>query len=68
MTVTIQEAIDTIIASVPGAPDPETVDTVKLGHAVSEEPGMRVIIPWLQEGVPGVPIQFVPTGSPFQYI
>src|ERR1041384_7394424 len=31
MTVTIQEAINTIIAGVPGALFPETVDTVKLG-------------------------------------
>jgi hypothetical protein len=33
-----------------------------LGHAASEEPGMRAIIPWLQARIPGVPITFVPTG------
>ena len=31
MTITIQQAIDTIIAAVPGAPFPETVDVVKAG-------------------------------------
>jgi putative NIF3 family GTP cyclohydrolase 1 type 2 len=35
---------------------------IVLGHAASEEPGMRAIIPWLQERIPGVPITFVPTG------
>jgi putative NIF3 family GTP cyclohydrolase 1 type 2 len=33
MTLTIQQAIDTIIAAVPGAPFAETVDTVKVGDA-----------------------------------
>lgn len=36
------------------------------GHAASEEPGMKWIIPWLQERLPGIPITFVPTGSAFQ--
>ena len=31
MTITIQQAIDTIIAAVPGGPPPDTVDTVKIG-------------------------------------
>lgn len=38
------------------------------GHAASEEPGMKHIIPWLQERLPGIDIQFVGTGSPFQYL
>lgn len=38
------------------------------GHAASEEPGMRWIIPWLQERLPGIPIHFVATGSPFQQL
>jgi putative NIF3 family GTP cyclohydrolase 1 type 2 len=38
------------------------------GHAASEEPGMRWIIPWLQERLPGIPITFVPTGSAFQHL
>jgi putative NIF3 family GTP cyclohydrolase 1 type 2 len=36
MALTIQQAIDTITASVPGAPFPETVDTIKLGDASQE--------------------------------
>jgi putative NIF3 family GTP cyclohydrolase 1 type 2 len=41
---------------------------IVLGHAASEEPGLRFIIPWLQERLPGVAIQFVPSGSPFHYL
>jgi putative NIF3 family GTP cyclohydrolase 1 type 2 len=37
---------------------------IVLGHAASEESGMRAIIPWLQERIPSVPITFVPTGRP----
>jgi putative NIF3 family GTP cyclohydrolase 1 type 2 len=36
------------------------------GHAASEEPGMRWVIPWLQERLPGIPIDFLPTGSAFR--
>ena len=38
------------------------------GHLASEEPGMRWIVPWLQKQLPGVPVQFIPTGSAFQKI
>lgn len=38
---------------------------IVIGHAASEEPGMRWIIPWLEERLPGVAIRFVSTGSPF---
>ncbi|HLY26017.1 MAG TPA: Nif3-like dinuclear metal center hexameric protein [Aggregatilineales bacterium] len=38
------------------------------GHAASEEAGMRAMVPWLQERLPNVPIQFVPTATPFQYL
>lgn len=41
---------------------------VVLGHAASEEAGMRWVIPWLQARLPGVPITFVPAGSPFQWV
>jgi hypothetical protein len=41
---------------------------IVLGHAASEEPGMRLIIPWIQERLPGITIQFVSSGSPFQYL
>lgn len=35
---------------------------VIVGHSVSEEDGMREVIPWLQERLPETPIAFVPTG------
>jgi putative NIF3 family GTP cyclohydrolase 1 type 2 len=38
---------------------------VVIGHKASEEPGMRWIIPWLQERLPGAAIHFIPTGSAF---
>src|SRR5262249_47989924 len=38
------------------------------GHAASEEPGMRWIIPWLEERLPVVAIHFIATGSPFQQL
>jgi putative NIF3 family GTP cyclohydrolase 1 type 2 len=38
------------------------------GHAASEEPGMKWIIPWLQERLPGVAIRFIPTGSAFHQL
>jgi putative NIF3 family GTP cyclohydrolase 1 type 2 len=42
MTLTIQQAIDTIISSIPGAPFPDTVDTVKEGDASQETTGIVV--------------------------
>lgn len=41
---------------------------VVMGHAASEEPGMKWIIPWIESRLPGVPIQFIPTGQLFQAI
>ena len=38
------------------------------GHAASEEPGLRRMIPWLVERLPDVPIHFVSSGSPFHYL
>lgn len=38
------------------------------GHLASEEPGMKWIIPWLRERLPGIAIQFVPTGSAFHQV
>ena len=42
MSLTIQQAIDTIIAAVPGAPFPDTVDTIKAGDATQEITGIIV--------------------------
>ena len=41
---------------------------VVTGHLASEEPGMKWIIPWLQERLPGIPIHFVPTGTAFHHV
>jgi putative NIF3 family GTP cyclohydrolase 1 type 2 len=38
------------------------------GHLASEEPGMKWIIPWLQERLPGIVIRFVPTGIAFHQV
>ena len=36
-----------------------------LGHAVSEEAGMKYCAEWLREFVTDVPVQFIPAGDPF---
>ena len=36
-----------------------------LGHANSEESGMRWLFDWLQPRIPDVPVAFVPAGDPF---
>jgi putative NIF3 family GTP cyclohydrolase 1 type 2 len=41
---------------------------IVIGHAASEEPGMKRIIPWIAERIPNIPIRFVSSGSPFQYL
>lgn len=41
-----------------------TKSLVLIGHEVSEEDGMRVIVPWLRARIPEVPILHVPAGNP----
>jgi len=41
---------------------------VVIGHAASEEPGLRRMIPWLEEQLLGVDIRFVPTRNPFHQL
>ena len=41
---------------------------IVLGHAASEQPGIRLLIPWLEERFPGIAINFLPTESAFQYL
>lgn len=41
---------------------------IVIGHAASEEPGMRLMTGWLQERLPGVSIQFIPAANPFHYL
>jgi putative NIF3 family GTP cyclohydrolase 1 type 2 len=38
---------------------------IVLGHAISEEPGMRICAEWLETVVPEVPVELVPAGEPF---
>ncbi len=39
-----------------------------LGHANSEEPGMKWLVEWLRSRFPDVDITHVPVGDPFQYL
>jgi putative NIF3 family GTP cyclohydrolase 1 type 2 len=39
-----------------------------LGHAASEEPGMRWVTPWLQARLPEVAVHFAPTGRLFHWL
>lgn len=39
-----------------------------LGHSDSEEPGMRVLVPWLEQRLPGLPVHHVPTPQMFHYV
>lgn len=41
---------------------------IVIGHAASEESGIRGVIPWLQMHLPDVPIHFVSTNNPFEYL
>jgi putative NIF3 family GTP cyclohydrolase 1 type 2 len=41
---------------------------IVLGHAVSEEPGMQWLVPWLQPKVPGLTITHVPARNPFTFM
>jgi len=41
---------------------------IVLGHAASEEAGMRWLTTWMQALVPDVPFVFVPVRNPFQWV
>jgi putative NIF3 family GTP cyclohydrolase 1 type 2 len=41
---------------------------VVLGHAVSEEPGMQALVPWLEARLPGVPVKHFASGDPFTWV
>ena len=41
---------------------------IVIGHAISEEPGVKRMLPWIQERLPGVDIQFVPTGQALRFL
>jgi putative NIF3 family GTP cyclohydrolase 1 type 2 len=38
------------------------------GHANSEEPGMHWLVDWLRPKFPGIQIQHVPVGDPFEFL
>ena len=38
---------------------------IVLGHAVSEEPGMKICAEWLKTFITEVPIELIPAGEPF---
>lgn len=41
---------------------------IVIGHAASEEPGMRLMTTWIEKLLPGVPVQFVPAAHAFHYL
>lgn len=41
---------------------------IVVGHALSEEPGMEWLVPWLQPRVPDIPVTHIPAGDPFRYV
>ena len=41
---------------------------IVVGHALSEEPGMKYLAEWLTPRVPEVKVRHVPTGDPFRYV
>ncbi len=41
---------------------------IVLGHANSEEPGMKYLAEWLKPLVPGVKITHVPCGEPMVFV
>lgn len=41
---------------------------VVLGHAVSEEPGMKYFVEWLQPKVGGLKVTHLESGDPFQWV
>jgi putative NIF3 family GTP cyclohydrolase 1 type 2 len=44
------------------------VALIVLGHAVSEEPGMQALVPWLEARLKGVPVTHIPSGDPFMWV
>jgi putative NIF3 family GTP cyclohydrolase 1 type 2 len=41
---------------------------IVLGHANSEEPGMKWLVEWLHPRFPGLAITHIPAGDPFRYM
>ena len=39
-----------------------------LGHELSEAPGMEFAAKWIQEKIPGIPVNYIASGNPFQFL
>lgn len=46
----------------------ESVSLVVLGHALSEEPGMEWLVPWLQPMVEGIKVTHIGSGDPYSAV
>jgi putative NIF3 family GTP cyclohydrolase 1 type 2 len=44
------------------------VSLLVLGHAVSEEPGMEALVPWLNARLPGVAVKHIPSGDALTFV
>jgi len=49
------------------APPDQQQGLIVLGHANSEEAGMKFLADWLRPMIPGVDVTFLPAGDPFQH-
>ena len=38
---------------------------IAIGHAISEDPGMKLCAEWLRTFIPEVPVEWIPAGEPF---
>ena len=38
---------------------------IAIGHAISEDPGMKMCADWLKTFIPEVPVEWIPAGEPF---
>ena len=68
-SITARQVVERIQANVTCPWSQQTNDTFKaliiLGHANSEEAGMKYCGTWLRRLVTEVPIKFIPAGDPF---
>ncbi|NOT75293.1 MAG: NGG1p interacting factor NIF3 [Cyclobacteriaceae bacterium] len=46
----------------------EKISLIVLSHAVSEEPGMRRLVTWLEPRIPGIKVTHVPAMNPFSFM
>jgi len=46
----------------------DKMSLIVLGHAVSEEPGLEWMVPFLQPMVPGIKVMHVVSGNPFLFV